>query len=374
MKFNVSTKPLLEGLNLAVVSSNISKFNLKSTLAQVTVSEGKLVLNFEATSVKTQLSILGGVENFNPDDVAFVSCVDLKQLVSTFQDSVTTIEFTANSGLTLYNNGSSFNLAGLLSSDERLSTPNIEAYNQVNKKPLSKAGWKFIDDHQTYAMAMSFVNAVFTRAWVSNTGDVLIGDMDMGIFTHSNKGELDETCLISPEIINLFVSMPEGSTIGNIGSSYVVCSENDAFTYWAEITPDHEENPKYGSYNSEIIMSTMVENPQMAVKVKSSDIARALNQADLLRKDSTAASIDVVVNSGKMIIADANINVVIPVEGNPTIDYTIKMAANTFKSTINNMNTEAICISPVYNDEAEAYVGLMIWTDDMSVLVSGADA
>lgn len=373
MKFNVSTKPLLDGLNLAVVTSNISKFNLKSTLAQVTVREGKLILNFEATSVKTQLSILGGVENEDSDCVAFVSCVDFKQLVSTFQNSVTTLEFTDNCSLTLYNGGSSFKLAGLLSSDERLATPDVEAFNRSNKMPVSKTGWKFIDDHQTYAMAMSFVNAVFTRAWISNTGDVLIGDMDMGIFTHSNKGELDQTCLVSPETINLFVSLPDNSTMANIGSSYVICAENDAYTYWAEITPDHEDNPKYGSYNSDIIMGMMTQDSQMAVKVKASDISRAINQADLLRRDNKVTSIKVGVGGSKMTLADANINAVIDVEGNPSIQYEVNMNCTTLRSAINNMDNEVIFVAPVFNEESETNVGMMIWTDEMAVLVSGAD-
>ena len=41
MRFTVSTKPFSDGLNLAIVNSNVSKFSQKSNIAQVSVSNNQ---------------------------------------------------------------------------------------------------------------------------------------------------------------------------------------------------------------------------------------------------------------------------------------------------------------------------------------------
>ena len=49
------------------------------------------------------------------------------------------------------------------------------------------------------------------------------------------------------------------------------------------------------------------------------------------------------------------------------------MKAPNFKSAISNIDSDSVYISPVTNDESEELVGLMMWTDNMSILVAGAD-
>ena len=95
MKFTVSTKPFSEGLNLAIVNSNVSKFSQKSNIAQVTVKNGMLVVNLECDNVKTEIRFKGGVTEEN-NSIATVSCLVLKQLVSTFDSAVTVVEFDEN--------------------------------------------------------------------------------------------------------------------------------------------------------------------------------------------------------------------------------------------------------------------------------------
>lgn len=112
MKFTVSTKPFSEGLNLAIVNSNVSKFSQKSNIAQVTVKNGMLVVNLECDNVKTEIRFKGGVTEEN-SSIATVSCLVLKQLVSTFDSAVTVVEFDEN-GLILVSGRSRFVLPDII--------------------------------------------------------------------------------------------------------------------------------------------------------------------------------------------------------------------------------------------------------------------
>ena len=181
MRFTVSTKPFSDGLNLAIVNSNVSKFSQKSNIAQVSVSNNQLVVNLECDNVKTEIRFKGGIDSELSDKIATVSCLVLKQLVSTFDSAVTTVEFDEN-GLILYSGKSKFVVPDIIkNTDMELNKPRYNAGGS-DIRQIDKASWKFIDDHQMFAISMSFVNPIYTRCWIGDTTDVLVGDMDNSIF------------------------------------------------------------------------------------------------------------------------------------------------------------------------------------------------
>ena len=338
MRFTVSTKPFSDGLNLAIVNSNVSKFSQKSNIAQVSVSNKQLVVNLECDNVKTEIRFQGGIDSELSDKIATVSCLVLKQLVSTFDSAVTTVEFDEN-GLILYSGKSKFVVPDIVkNTDMELNKPRYNVGGS-DIRSIDKASWKFIDDHQMFAISMSFVNPIYTRCWIGDTTDVLVGDMDNSIFAHSNKGTLGETCLLR-----------------------------------SEVTPEHEDDPNLGSYNADIIMDMMKTDMSKAVKINTSSILKTLNQSDLLStEDKSAKAVFINVYSNVLTVSDDNVDCKVDVEGSSGISYNIKMKASNFKSAISNIDSESVFIAPVTNGETDEIVGLILWTDNMSILVAGAD-
>lgn len=372
MTYTVATKPFYEGICLVVVNSNISKFNRKSSVIQVSVKDNLLLLNTEADNVKSEVRLKGGYEGSESASV-LVDCVMLKQLVSTFDSAVTKIEFVEN-GMILYSGSSKFTVPMIADVDNlELNRPDVTSERKYTTD-LKKENWKFVDDHQMFSLSMSFTNAVFTRVWVGNSGDVIVGDMDNSIFTHSTKSTLDETCLLQESIINMFVSVPDGTKISKLNSSYLLSAQTDSYELYSEITPDSESNPKYGSYNSDIILDMLHKTEVSAVVVDSAAILKALNQSELLRSESADTHVvDITVKDKKMYLTDSNINCAIDVEGDPNANFFIHMKEKTFKPAVSNLDQSKITIAPAENSDSDDTVGLVMWTDNMEVIVGGAE-
>ena len=128
MKFTVSTKPLQNAIDLGIIKENISKFNQKSCLAQVTASRENLRINIEAPSIYTEI-VLRGSGDSDEEETIFVDCALLRQLVDSFDKDVTTIEFV-DGGIVLHSGSSKFTLAKLL--DANNLSLNIIVYLVLN--------------------------------------------------------------------------------------------------------------------------------------------------------------------------------------------------------------------------------------------------
>ena len=121
-------------------------------------------------------------------------------------------------------------------------------------------------------------------------------------------------------------------------------------------------------------MDMMQKDMDNAIKVNTSSILKAINQSDLLStEDKSSKALFIDVDGSVLTVADDNVDCKVDVEGNPAIKYNIKMKAPNFKSAISNIDSDSVYISPVTNDESEELVGLMMWTDNMSILIAGAD-
>ena len=367
MNFTVSTKPLTDALNLGVINANISKFYQKSLLAQLTADAHFLTINLEAASISTEIKLKGSGD-VEETAIVFVDCASLKSIVNTFEQSVTTLEFTEN-GLILHSGKSSFTLPKMVDSTEvELTKPALAEDSQASTK-LTKADWQFIDSHQMYAIGTSFAHPVYTRVWVGESGDVIVGDFDRSIFTFSKKGKLGKTCLLTDTIINFMVSLPDSATITALGNSYRVDVKCDAFEYAAEFTPKYESDPGVGSYASDSIFAMAQKDENNFITVPVESLKKIMAQAGIL-----AASGEIVTHmtyaDSELRIYDNNIDCQNKVDGT-CYNFSLDLNSELFRSSIGNIDADSIKIAPMKQEDT--VVGICIFTDNMSIVLGGLE-
>lgn len=378
MNFICSTKPLMDALNLGIVNSNVSKFYQKSSIAQLTAQGNTLRINLEADSVCSELIVRGSSDS--PEQIMMnVDCLQLKQLVATFDANVTTFEFTQDN-LILHSGKSTFALSRIGSADAadlELNRPNQDLTGAP--VAIEKSDWKFISDYQMYAIAMSFVKPVYNKVWTGNTGDVLVGDYDNSVFTHSKKSKLGKDCLLSDTIINLFTSLPEGATIAESGQSYIINVKTDGFEYVAQFTP--AVGDVADSYNAEIIMSVMEKDESKALTVKTAALNKFLNQAQLLATASADnQTITLEVTGNELTLKDSNVNGVITLPETSPTNYSVKFKTKLLQQVISNFDTAEIKICPMIQadvddmgNEVEITAGVVFWSTSMTSVLSSVD-
>lgn len=367
MKFSLSTKPLADALNLSVIPGNISKYYRQSCLAQLTATKNELRINLEASSVLTEVLLKGSGDEDGPVS-GFVDCLTLKQIVGTFEANVTSIEFTEG-GIILHSGSSDCTLPFLAeSNDGELKRPQLPEAN-APKVPVKLDDWKFIKDHQMYAVALSFVMPIYTNVWVGESGDVIVGDFRKSLFTFSKKGNLGKTCLLSDTIINLFNSLPEGSNITLMNKSYRVDVKTDGFEYAAEISPKYEDEDGVGSYSSEDILGSVNKDADNTFKIAVAPLLKFLGQSEILSSGGDN-KIQFTVSGKEVNIHDANVNCKIGYEGSCK-EFSIPIDASTFKPIIGHLDTDTVTMCPAIVDDEVS--GLIIWTDNLTVMVGAVD-
>lgn len=368
MKFTVNTKPLIDALNLGVINNNISPFHKKSTIIQVSASRKELTLNIEAESIKTEIKLQGSSDG-GEDSRIFVSSSLMKELVNTFEFATTDLEF-AEGGLVLHSGKGKFNLPKLVDdSDVQLDKPNsgVDFSSGID---INKDEWKFIQDNQMYAIAMSFIHPVYTYMWISKDGDVLVGDYDNSLFTHSKKSKLGNTCLLSSTIVNLFESLPEGSKLIQNDKNYLISYESDSMSYLSEFIPKYEDEDDMGSYNSQIFLDMMSHKGQ-SLKVSATTMVKYLNQARLLSSNSDD-TIDIHLENDILQLKDNNVNCKLGVEGESLIDdFHIEFKTELLRKVISNYEDEYINMMPVIQEED--VVGMLFWNDSLTTVIAGVD-
>jgi hypothetical protein len=371
LKFTVSTKPLVDSLDLGIVNANVSKFYQRSTVAQITATKTDLKINLEAASIVSEIHLKGSGDS-DTKSVVFVDSLLFKQLVSTFETSTTEFEFTEN-GLILHSGKSKFTLPKMIDDDDvELDAPSLADYN-VQKISIDKSDWKFIKDYQMYAIAMSFIHPVYTRVWVGEDGQVLVGDFDNSLFTYSKKNNLNRTCLLADTIINLFNALPEGAEIAPLDKSYVVNVKTDSYEFIAEFTPEYEDEDDIGSYNSAIILNLMTTDENNTLKFDISPIKKALDQSSLLSSNSED-KIEFSVIDNQIILKDNNIESKVDVKGNDSsFNYSLQFKTESLKSVVSKLPSDTITLSPMISGEGSEVVGVVIESDGLTVVLAGVD-
>lgn len=370
MEFTCNTKPLSDGLSLGVINQNVSKFYKKSCLAQVSVADSStLKVNLEAASLKTEISVKGHAEG-SPSTPIFVDSLLFKQLMSTLDSNTVTLSLE-ESGLKIVSGKSKFTLPKMVeTSDLELSAPDMPESIVSSFDKVDKEGWKFIKEHQMYAIAMSFVTPVYTKVWVGESGDVLVGDFDNSLFTHSKKGNLRSTCLVSDTIVNLFNSVPDDAKIKKASDTeYIIYFETDAMTYVSEFTTQLESDESVGSYNSEIILSMMTKDADNCIKVDPSKISKLLNQAVLLSEADDG--ITVTIDNNIFTLKNDKVDGKVEGSASKEIKFSLDFNIESLKSVVSNYGDSEVFVTPIYQDDESA--GLLFWNKDLCTLISGSE-
>lgn len=367
MKFTVNTKPLIDALDIGIINANISNYHKKSNVAQVTATEHVLKINLEADNIKTQLTLKGSGDTSDTSTI-FVSSAMLKQLIASLDTVTVTFEF-ADSGLVIHSGKSTFTLAKMTEADDiELAKPALPKYDAV-KIDIDKTKWKFIKDNQMYALAMSFIHPVYTRVWVGADGDVLVGDFDNSLFTHSKGNTLGTQCLLSDTIINLFISLPDDAKLIKLDRSYLVIASTEGFEYITEFSPLYETDEGIGDYNSDIFLD-MMKHSSYSVKVSSAKLNKILGQASML-SNTVEDTIKFVMMNNVLTLTDNNVNCDIDVTGE-SVDYQIEFKIEALRKVMSTYSDETISIAPV-NAEDGSVGGIQVWNDALTTVVAGVE-
>lgn len=360
MKFITNTKPLADALALGIVNANVSKFHNKSNIVQLSADDRNLTINIEADRIITELTLKGsGDATSSP--VAMVDSLLFKQLVGTLTSSTVTIEFVEG-GIVLHSGSSKFSIPNKAEvEDSTLARPKLPEYDS-SPIPVSPENWKFVQNKQMFAIAMNFTSPIYILVWAGQNGKVLVGDAARGIFTQSDKSNVQSTCLFKDSIINLLASLPDGAKMVKSGDSYIVSVSTDGFDMTTELVPMYESE-EIGSYNSELVLNIFDNLEDFAV-ISPEAVKRVLNQADLL-STNTSADILFKLDDAKVLLKDDNVESYIDVTGDLS-GVECKLTTNLFYQAISKFDAETI---KVYAHAVDDEISGIILTDGSLYIV-----
>lgn len=365
MRFTTNTKPFSDALSLGIINANVSNYHKKSNIAQISATNDTLKINLEASNIKTEIRLKGTGEGERAS--IFVSSLLIKQLVATLESATVTLEFAEN-GLILHSGTSSFTLPKVIEANELdLDAPAVPA-QAAETITIDKSDWKFIKENQMYAIAMSFVHPVYTRVWIGANGDVLVGDYDSSLFTHSKHSKLGSQCLLSDTIINLFISLPDGAKLTKLGREYLVTCSADSFEYVTQFKPLYEADEGIGDYNSDIFLTLLTE-PASTITVSATNLSKFLGQADLL-SSTTEDTIQLIKSGNTLELKDKHVDCKVNVTGN-TQDFSLEFWTANLKKVISNYGDESIRIAPLTADGEVTGIG--IWTSELATCIAAKE-
>lgn len=366
MQFKVNTEPLNSALALGIINANVSKFYAPSCVALVTLSRTSMKINLQASSIVSEINI-SGMGSEDSIQSIFVDSMKLKQLVNSFDTN--TIDFDLNDdGLTLISGRSKFTLAKMLEGDVQVQKPTKIA-DASNVIPVVKENWKFIDDNQMYAKGVSFTNKAYTMVWCGDKGDVLVGDFDNSLFTHSQKGDMPVTCLLSDTTVNLLNSVPEGSEMVQNGKSFVLDVKTDSYEFTCEFMPGYEDDQEYGEYNASIIID-MMSHAEEHIVIDPKKVSKFLSQALLL-----SANDDVVFmtyDNGKLSVTGDYVDLPVDIISGSLENFKLKFRIKYLSDVLSKYDSEEnISMSLVSNEDGVA--GITVWSSDLTTTLAGLD-
>jgi hypothetical protein len=369
MKFVVSTKPLKNALSLGIIKSNISKINPRSEYIQLEGSESQLKINVEASSIKTEILLPGSGTISGEEDITgiIVDCTMFKGLVDSIDSDIVTIDFNPGN-ITLTAGTSKFAIPQLLDIDEiRLSEPMSE-YTPDSELTLNPEDWKYISDHQTFALANQEKSnfPIYKNVWVSDNQDVITGNAEDSLFTHSKHGNFGGTCLLPLSLINLFTAIPEGSKIIKVGADYILKITTDAYSITTEFTPKYEDNPNVGSYSADMVFE-ILDHPEVFFTISIAPILKFINQISLLSEGSFDQYITLSLANGILTLSNKSNEYTTSVDCSDS--YTIDFDTEVIKSVLSNFDSDTVHIGKMIRGDGEIF-GCNIWSDTLTALVS----
>lgn len=364
MKFTLSTKPLKNVTDLGIIKANISKFYYRSNIVQLTANRDTLKINIEAAGIKTRMTLHGSGDS-DTSASTMIDCAIFKNLIDSIENDVMTIEFI-DGGIYIHAGTSKFAISQIVDvNDVQLDEP-ITEYTAESTVTINPADWQFIKDHQMYAVAKKEDHPIYKNVWVGANKDTIVGDYDASLFTYSTYGNFGGTCLFPASLINLFTSLPEGSTASKVGKSYILNITTDSYSMITEIIPKYEDDETVGSYNSEIILG-MLAHPENFITLNILPISKFISQTSILKQSNMDTVINFTVKDGELTLADRANSYTAQVDSDAS--YTVKFAVDLFKSVISNFDTDVINVAPMMRGDMA--IGCIFWTDTLTTLLAG---
>lgn len=370
MKFTTATKPLTDGLNLIVINSNITPYYQRSCVVQLIASTDTLIINTEADGVLSEVQLHGKSDDAEANECRLIDALTFKNLINTIDASVIELDFVSG-GIKVIAGRSQFSIPQIIDSDElRLNAPIVVETANVDKIiDIDKESWKLIKNDQLYAISKSILHPVYTYAWISETNDVLVGDVTTGFFTHSNKGNFGiPTCLLKETVINMIDSFPDGGKINVVGDHFVIVANTDGFMLRSEFIPAYESNPDIGSYNSDMLFDLMNTDADSVISFNTAALVKLINQVELLNKNQSTISLTF--EPGVIKLATANINSEISCNGSFASNLTLKFKIKPIKTALAHLGAD-VRISPIM--QGDMVVGITLTNDIVTVILAGED-
>lgn len=372
MKFNLNVAPLKDALNLGVINSNISKFFEKSTVVELTVDgDNELRINTQATSLLSEATIKGDNEDKGTAS-AIVDCILFKQLVSTVDTNEMSLDFQDNF-LVVQCGKSKFNVPKLLTDEDGASLDRPASGSDVESNlcgELHPTVWKYVQDHQLYAVAMSQINKVYTRVWISGDRGVLTGDPTLSFFTYQPDSDLDSSCLVSSTIVNLLSTLEEGSKLYRVSdNSYVVDMSSDVFEFRSQFMVDHEDENGMGTYDADMIFDMVFDDTQTSVNVSKQKLYSNVKQAELFSSSSDPLVFVEASDSGLKLVND-NVNCKISSD-NPGINYKVGFTLTDLDTVVSHMDGDDIEFAPIVKED-EVF-GIRLKSGNLVALLGGVE-
>jgi hypothetical protein len=374
MKFTVSTAPLKNVMNLGIIKSNISKFYYRSNIVQITADRDTLKLNIEAASIKTRMTLRGSGDE-DAVRTVMVECLKFKNLIDSIDSEIVSLEFI-DGGLYVHTGTSKFAISQIIdANDAQLDEP-VDNFDTANTITITSSDWQFINDHQMFAISTSEKRPVYKNVWVGSDNAAIVGDFDASLFTYSKHGNFDSSCLIPPTLINLFTSIPEGSTIAKIDKNYVLNIETDNYSMVTEFTPKYEDDETVGSYNSEIILN-ILKHPENFITLDINPIIKFINQTAIVNQSDAGKITDFILGDGKLLLNNRSNSYSTEVDTDAS--YTVKFATAYLKSVLSNLDDDKVNVAPMKRTvpgangqpATEITIGCIFWTDDLTIVLAG---
>lgn len=368
MRFTVSTKPLADALSLAIINANVSEYYKQSCIAQIKASGEYLTVTLNAARLNSVVRMKGTSYGSTETCSILVSSLTFKALVQSFDSSTITFEFI-NNAVILHAGKSKFTLAATSEYDQDLILPSAVP-DSANMIEINTADWNFVKSHQAYALSISYAKPAYTRVYITDGGEVLTGDMDMEMFTHSEKSNLGTTCFLSTSIVNLLTALPEGSKLVENSGNYIISVKTDGYEFTAEMMPESEED--IGSYNYEIIMSIFERNERLGSTFDVGAVYKFLKQSELVPASTTKEpAIHMEISNGNIKLTGDGVECDLDTQNTLETAYSATLPSKLFKDVISNLDEDSAVVYPVTSDDIVK--GLIFCTDNMEIALSVAE-
>lgn len=368
MKFTVSTKPLINGVNLAIVDTNITRYYPKSSVVYITASDNSLIVHHDGEWVSTSIAFKGSFDGSNAS--IYVDASLFKKLVSTLTASnQVTFEFTSDC-LILHSGTSKYKLQQAASTADFI--PNVieslSADELDHGTSIDASDWKFIKSNQIYIKPTNADNVLHTLVYVSDTGDALVCDLSNSLFSHSSISGIGETCMLQDTIVNVLASA-DHATLVKRDDKFIVASITDAYECLSSFTPVYESDDT-GNYRADLFINLIQENNDSAFLAKVPDLKKAMNQATLLSGSRPYAITCDFLNDHIDFRTDT-MECQIPIVNGPSNSYTLNFNPDLLGKVVNHIPETDVNIRPTYN--RDEIVGLIFECGYLTVVLGACE-